>query len=164
MEDKVRISKFEKIITALKAGEKFDLIDIVNKDKSDEKLRNTILSALETGDIRNLDYEFNGGNINLAYKSVEELVYSLELKREYPIINLYKAIGSLNPIIVYRKGQTLSCDLENKKLIFNNNGEIIEFNIGNNNYSTAISVATEISRFKLSPDPSIIVEILDKIK
>ncbi len=164
MEDKVRISKFEKIITALKAGEKFDLIDIVNKDKSDEKLRNTILSALETGDIRNLDYEFNGGNINLAYKSVEELVYSLELKREYPIINLYKATGSLNPIIVYRKGQTLSCDLENKKLIFNNNGEIIEFNIGNNNYSTAISVATEISRFKLSPDPSIIVEILDKIK
>lgn len=164
MEDKVRISKFEKIITALKAGEKFDLIDIVNKDKSDEKLRNTILSALETGDIRNLDYEFNGGNINLAYKSVEELVYSLELKREYPIINLYKATGSLNPIIVYRKGQTLSCDLENKKLIFNNNGEIIEFSIGNNNYSTAISVATEISRFKLSPDPSIIVEILDKIK
>ncbi|MFR5266668.1 hypothetical protein [Clostridium sp.] len=164
MEDKVRISKFEKIITALKAGEKFDLIDIVNKDKSDEKLRNTILSALETGDIRNLDYEFNGGNINLAYKSVEELVYSLELKREYPIINLYKATGSLNPIIVYRKGQTLSCDLENKKLIFNNNGEIIEFSIGNNNYSTAILVATEISRFKLSPDPSIIVEILDKIK
>lgn len=164
MEDKVRISKFEKIITALKAGEKFDLIDIVNKDKSDEKLRNTILSALETGDIRNLDYEFNDGNINLAYKSVEELVYSLELKREYPIINLYKATGSLNPIIVYRKGQTLSCDLENKKLIFNNNGEIIEFNIGNNNYSTAISIATEISRFKLSPDPSIIVEILDKIK
>ena len=164
MEDKVRISKFEKIITALKAGEKFDLIDIVNKDKSDEKLRNTILSALETGDIRNLDYEFNGGNINLAYKSVEELVYSLELKREYPIINLYKATGSLNPIIVYRKGQTLSCDLENKKFIFNNNGEIIEFSIGNNNYSTAISVATEISRFKLSPDPSIIVEILDKIK
>lgn len=164
MEDKVRISKFEKIITALKAGEKFDLIDIVNKDKSDEKLRNTILSALETGDIRNLDYEFNGRNINLAYKSVEELVYSLELKREYPIINLYKATGSLNPIIVYRKGQTLSCDLENKKLIFNNNGEIIEFSIGNNNYSTAILVATEISRFKLSPDPSIIVEILDKIK
>ena len=164
MEDKVRISKFEKIITALKAGEKFDLIDIVNKDKSDEKLRNTILSALETGDIRNLDYEFNGGNINLAYKWVEELVYSLELKREYPIINPYKATGSLNPIIVYRKGQTLSCDLENKKLIFNNNGEIIEFSIGNNNYSTAILVATEISRFKLSPDPSIIVEILDKIK
>ena len=122
------------------------------------------MSALETGDIRNLDYEFNGGNINLAYKSVEELVYSLELKREYPIINLYKATGSLNPIIVYRKGQTLSCDLENKKLIFNNNGEIIEFSIGNNNYSTAILVATEISRFKLSPDPSIIVEILDKIK
>lgn len=163
MEDKVRISKFEKVITALKAGEKFDLIDIVNRDSSDEKLRNTILSALETGDIRNLDYEFDGGNINFAYKSVEELVYSLELKREYPIINLYKATKSLNPIIIYRKGQDLSCDLENKKLIFNNNGTNIEFNIGNNNYSTAISVATEISGFKLSPDPSMIVEILDEI-
>lgn len=164
MENKVRQSKFQKIINDLKSGEKFSLISFVNRDDSDESLRNIIINALETGDIRNLDYEFDGGNINLAYKSVEELVYSLELKREYPIINLYKATGSLNPIINYRDGQTLAYDSVNKKLVFNNHGEEMRFEVGDNNFSTAITVATEMSKFKLSPDPGIIIEILDDIK
>lgn len=164
MDSRIKVKRFENIINSLKAGEKFTLIDVVNIDKSDERLREMIIVTLSSGDIRNLDYEFKGGNINLAFKSVEELFYSLELKREYAVINLYKAIGSLDPIIIYREGQSLACDIEANKLIFNNHGEKISFNIKENNYSTAIEVSTEMSKFKLSPDPAIIVEILDSIK
>lgn len=163
MQEEVRIIKFENLIKSLKNGDKFTLIDVVNRDQTDERLRSILLNVLETGDIRNLDYEFDGGNINLAYKSAEELVYSLELKREYPVIILYKATGSVDPIIVYREGQELSCDLENKKIIFKNNGENIVFDILKNKVDIALKVSTEISKYKLSPDPGVILEILNEI-
>lgn len=163
MQEEVRIIKFEKLINDLKNGERFSLIDVVNREETDERLRNILLNVLETGDIRNLDYEFDGGNINLAYKSAEELVYSLELKREYPIIILYKATGSLDPMIVYRDNQQLSCDLKRKKIIFKNYNEIVEFDMQKNNIDTALEVSTYMSTFKLSPDPSVILELLNII-
>ncbi|MGL4763120.1 MAG: hypothetical protein ACRCWG_16985 [Sarcina sp.] len=158
-----RAGKFQVIIDGLKRGDKFDLIDAINRDKTDERIRNILLMVMETGDIHHLDYEFDGGNVNLAYKSAEELLYSLELKREYPVINLYKATGSLMPFIVYRSGITLSFDKENNKIIFNHKGEIIELEARKNVVDTALDIATEISRFKLSPDPSMILEVLREV-
>lgn len=159
-----RAGKFQVIIDRLKNGEQFDLIDVVNRDTKDERLRNILLEVMQTGDIHLLDYEFDGGNINLAYKSAEELLYSLELKREYPVINLYKATGSLMPFIVYRKGITLGLDKANKQIIFDHKGEIIKIDLKKNVVDTALEIATEISRFKLSPDPSIILEVLREIE
>ncbi|MGL4450014.1 MAG: hypothetical protein ACRCTZ_02345 [Sarcina sp.] len=159
-----RAGKFQVIIDGLRNGEKFDLIDVVNRDENDKRLRSILLEVMQTGDIHLLDYEFDGGNINLAYKSAEELLYSLELKREYPVINMYKATGSLMPFIVYRGGVTLSFDKENNKIIFDHKGEVIELMARKNVVDTALDIATEISKFKLSPDPSIILEVLREIQ
>ena len=163
MQDGVRAIKFQKVIDSLKNGDRNSLIEVVNRDETDDRFRDILLSVIETGDIRNLDYEFDGGNVNLAYKSAEELLYSLELKKEYPVIILYKATGCIDPMIVYRDNQTLSCDLEKRQLIFKNHGEEIIQEIGTNKTDAAISMATKMSAFKLSPDPSVILEVLNEI-
>lgn len=163
MQEKERINKFAKLIEELKNGKEFTLIKVVNRDETDEVLRNMIINVLETGDIRNLDYEFDGGNINLAYRSVEDLVYSLILKRECPVINLYKATKSINPVIIYRENQKLSYDKEKNKLIFRIDDKEIIFDVFDNIYTTAVKATTEMSRFKMSPDPSIIIEFLEDI-
>lgn len=147
----------------LRANEEFDLINAVNRDKDDKKLREMLIKVIETGDIAFLDYEFDGGNLNLAYKSAEELIHSVAGRREYPTVIMYKATGSLNPCIVYKGNNTLSYNKETNTMIFNNNGNEIIVEGKNNHIDTALKVTTVMSAYKISPDPSVIIEILNEI-